>query len=200
MKLNRYTTLTILLATLIIIFGVVLYLFAGQRMFGAVIEPPKPLPDFTLSAEGGAVSLSQFRGRLVLLYFGYTNCPDICPTSLGSLGQALNLLDEKQAADVQVIFVSVDPQRDTPEKLANYARMFYPSFIGLTGTPEQIDVITKNMGVYYRLNEPDANGYYVVEHSSSILALDREGRLMAMWSFGQQPSEIASDLRILLRK
>ena len=200
LKPGRRIILTVLLAFLLVVMGALVYVFEGRRMFGAVIEPPKPMPDFTLMAEHGPVSLSQFKGKMVLIYFGYTNCPDICPTTLGSLAQALNLLSEKEASQVQVIFISVDPQRDTPEKLGGHARMFYPTFVGLTGTREQLDAITRSYGITYRLKEPNAKGYYVVEHSTSILALDRNGNLAALWSFGQQASEIASDLKNLLRR
>jgi protein SCO1/2 len=106
-----------------------------------------------------------------------------------------------QSAQVQVLFVSVDYRRDTPEKLFNYMQNFRPDFIGLVGTQAQIDQVTSDFGIYYQLNTPDAEtGAYSVDHTASILVLDREGRLVLLWANDQQPDEMAADLKILLRK
>jgi hypothetical protein len=135
---------------------------------------------------------------MVLLYFGYTSCPDVCPTSLAKLKAALSELSSEEVAQVQVIFISVDPQRDTLEKLAQYARVFGSDFIGASGTRSEIDLIAESFGVYYKINAPDAEGNYTVDHSSFIYVIDRQGYLVMNWTHETQPDEIRADLRYLL--
>jgi protein SCO1/2 len=200
MRINKRTLLSFLIAVLIIGAGVYVYFTFTPPMFGALIEPPVSRPNFTLASNQGLVSLSTFRGKLVVLYFGYTACPDVCPTSLANLRQAMGLLNSQQAGQVQVIFISVDWKRDTPEKLASYARAFHPSFIGLTGSQAEIDSVTRDFGIFYLLNEPDPTGYYSVDHTASTTVLDRQGNLVLQWPYGLQPSELASDLKVLLRR
>lgn len=169
--------------------------------YGAVIDPPKPMPDFTLQSPHGALKLSDFRGKYVALYFGYTFCPDICPTTLADLKLAVDTLDGQQAGGLQVIFISVDYKRDTPEKVDEYAKRFRSDFIGLGGSQAQIDQATRDFGIYYKLDDPDpATGSYAVEHTATILLLDRQGQLVTTWPYGQSPGEIASDLKIWLAK
>ncbi len=190
----------VVLAIIVLLIGAAVYEFAKPATFyGSRIEPPKPMPDFTLQSVSGPVTLSDFRGKYVVLYFGYTSCPDICPTISAALKAALNKLGLD--AQVQVIFVSVDYKRDTPEKVSNYMQNFRPDFIGLTGAQGEIDQVTQEFGIYYKLNDPDpATGAYLVDHTATILVLDRDGALVMTWSYDQQPNEIASDLQILLRK
>lgn len=166
---------------------------------GTVIEPPKPMPNFTLQSAKGPVSLSDFRGKMVVLFFGYTSCPDVCPTTLANLRQALNDLGEK-ASEAQVIFVAVDWQKDTPERVASYLSAFHPDFVGLSGAQEQIDAVTKDFGIFYQINPADENGYYTVDHTATILVLDREGRLMLTWPYGLTADELLEDLKVLARK
>ena len=185
---------------IVIVIGLAIYQFSQPVNFvGESISPPKAMPDFTLQSGQGAVTLSSFRGRLVVLYFGYTNCPDVCPLTLANLRQALDKLGDR-AKDVQVLFVSVDWKRDTPEKLASYAHAFRPDFIGLTGSQAQIDSVTKDFGIFYLLNLPDAKGYYSVDHTATVLVLDRQGALTLTWSNGTLPDAIASDLTRLLKQ
>jgi protein SCO1/2 len=155
------------------------------------------MPDFTLQSANGPVSLGDFRGQVVVLYFGYLTCPDVCPTTLAALREALNQLDAK-AQDVQVIFVSVDYGRDTPEKARDYATNFHPDFLGLAGSKEQIDVVTKDFGIYYMINPADENGFYTVDHTATVQVLNPTGELIMTWPYGIQPDEIASDLKVLL--
>jgi protein SCO1 len=168
---------------------------------GARIEPPKAMPDFTLQSVNGPVKLSDFRGKYVALYFGYTACPDICPTTLADLKTAIADLDERLASQVQVIFVSVDYKRDPPEKVDAYAKLFRADFIGLGGSQEQIDQATHDFGIYYKLDDPDpATGSYSVEHTAIVLLLNPKGELIVTWPYGQTANEIASDLQSLSRK
>ena len=196
----RRNLLILTIAVLIVMAGITIYILTPPQMFGALLDPPKPMQNFSLTSSQGPVTLKDFNGKLVLIFFGYTSCPDVCPTTLANLRQALNLLSTDLASQVQVIFVSVDPQRDTPEKLANYVHIFNPAFIGLTGTKEQIDTVTQNFGIFYNINPKDANGFYSVDHTATTNVLDRQGRLTVMWSNGTTSSEIASDLRNLLKK
>ncbi len=187
---------------------VVVLLLAGIAIFqynmpplihGSIIEPPKAMPDFTLQSAHGPVSLSDFRGKIVVLYFGYISCPDVCPTTLAGLRQALNNLG-KSADQVQVLFVSVDWKRDTPDKMASYVSAYRPDFIGLSGSQEQIDAVTRDFGIFYQLNPPDANGFYSVDHTASVQILDRQGNLIMTWPYGLSPADLLDDLKVLVRK
>jgi protein SCO1/2 len=182
------------------VLGVAIYQFTlPPQIHGSIIEPPKPMPDFTLQSARGPVSLSSLRGKIVVLYFGYTACPDVCPTTLANLRQALTDLGP-QADQVQVVLVSVDWKRDTPENLASYLSAFRPDFLGLTGSQAQIDAVTRDFGIYYKLNEPDAKGYFSVDHTATVQVLDREGNLILTWPYGQTPADLLDDLKVLVRK
>lgn len=187
--------------------GLVLLLLVGIGVFqltqppvlhGTVIEPPKPMPNFTLQSANGPVSLSNFQGRVVVLYFGYTSCPDVCPTTLANLRRAFGELGEKSSA-AQVLFVAVDWKKDTPERVASYLSAFDPRFIGLSGTEAQINAVTKDFGIFYQINAPDENGYYTVDHTATVLVLDREGRLMLTWPYGLSADEMLEDLKVVLK-
>lgn len=168
-------------------------------MNGSAIDPPVPVGDFSLQSGAGPVTLSQFRGKYVILYFGYTSCPDVCPTTLAALRESLSRLAER-AAEFQVIFVSVDPGRDSPEYASVYAGRFDPAFLGLSGTPAEIDAVARQLGIFYQLNPPDDSGFYTVDHTASTLVLDRQGNLALTWPYGLQPDQISDDMRALLKK
>lgn len=185
--------------TLLLLIGIGIFqLRQPPALRGTVIEPPKPMPNFTLQSVDGPVSLSDFRGKIVVLYFGYTSCPDVCPTTLANLRRALNDLGEK-AEEVQLVFVAVDWQKDTPERVASYLSAFHPSFVGLSGAQEQIDAVTKDFGIFYQINPPDENGYYTVDHTATTLVLDREGGLILTWRYGMTADEFLEDLKVLVR-
>ena len=185
---------------LLLVAGVVVWeLTRPPVLHGTLIEPPKPMPDFTLQSADGPVSLSDFRGKVVVLYFGYTSCPDVCPTTLANLRQAVNNLGAT-ADEVQVILVAVDWQKDTPERVASYLSAFHPDFVGLSGTQSQIDAVTKDFGIFYQINPPDENGYYTVDHTATTLVLNREGALMLTWPYGLTADEFLEDLKVLARK
>jgi protein SCO1/2 len=167
---------------------------------GLVLQSPKPAGDFTLTAAGDKpVSLSDYRGKLVVLYFGYTFCPDVCPTTLAEVTKAVQKLGKK-AEDVQVIMVTVDPERDTPERLAEYMAYFDPSFVGLSGTPEEIAAAATPFGIYYQKHEGTAATGYLVDHTATISVLDREGRVKLVWPFGTEGDAMAADLAHLLKE
>jgi protein SCO1 len=166
---------------------------------GSVLQSPLLEGGIVLRSAQGPVRLSDYAGRLVLLYFGYTSCPDVCPTSLAKLKVTLAELSDEERAQVQVIFVSVDPDRDTPERLEKYAHAFGADFIGASGTRSEIDLIAESLGVRYKINPPDADGNYSVDHSSLVYVIDRQGYLVMNWGHDLQPDEIRSDLRYLLQ-
>jgi len=147
--------------------------------------------DFTLQSDHGPVSLKDFRGKVVALYFGYMSCPDICPTSLWNLSQAMKELSPEQAQQVQGIFISVDPERDTPKAMGMFVKGFYPTFIGLTDEKEKVDKVVRQYGVVYqKVPLKDSAMGYVVDHSSVIYLIDRDGVLQQFIPHDTDPSLI----------
>lgn len=148
---------------------------------------------------GRAVTLETFRGKLVVLFFGYTHCPDVCPTTLSDMAEAFKLMPDGASDKVQVLFVSVDPERDTPEVLKAYVPYFHPTFLGLHGSPTQVAQAAKDFRIVYRRHvEPGASGY-LVDHSAGSYVLDGHGRLRLYLPFGHTPQDIAHDLLTLLK-
>lgn len=165
---------------------------------GTHLSPSMPATPFTLESADGPVSLADLEGRAVVLFFGYTGCPDVCPTTLLRLSNALNQLG-KERQDVQVVFVSVDPERDTPERASAYARAVDPAFIGLSGTPDQIADVAAKYGIYYAKAEGSEATGYLVDHSATVTVLDDRGRVELLWSPTVTAPEMAEDLDALLR-
>ena len=153
---------------------------------------------FTLESAQGEVSLSDFRGKVVLLYFGYTWCPDVCPTSLSMLAQALTQMSEAELEQVQGLFVSVDPARDTPDRLAEYTDYFHPKIIGATGSKEEVAEVAEQYGVAYRKVESDSASGYLVDHSSFTYIIGPDGDLVTRLGHGTPPGEILKAVRPLL--
>ena len=170
----------------------------AARWHGTRLDPPKPPAGFTLQSADGPVGLDDLKGHVVAMYFGYTFCPDHCPLTLSNLAAAVRLLG-RDADAVRVVMVSVDPERDTPEKTTRYARAFHPGFIGLTGSPEQIAEVARSYGIFYRKRPVESGAKYLIDHTVSILVLDRRGALSLIWPSGIEPDEIALDLRRLVR-
>ena len=166
-----------------------------------VVEPPKQLVDFEMpSNTGETVKLSDFRGKPVLLFFGYTHCPDYCPTTLGEFKQIKKQLGE-QGDDVAYVFVSVDGERDTPEVLNRYVTTFDPSFVGLQGTSANLQPIAKDYGLYAKKNtEAGSAAGYLVDHTVVTYLIDKQGQLRVFYPFGVQPSTIANDVETMLKE
>ncbi|MCB1943541.1 MAG: SCO family protein [Candidatus Accumulibacter sp.] len=154
-----------------------------------------PGGDFSLQGPQGTVALADFRGKVVLIYFGYTSCPDVCPTSLALLAQALSGLDAAEREQVQGIFVSLDPDRDSPAVLAQYAPFFHPAIVGLRGTPTQIATLAGQYGVSYRKQQANAEGQYTVDHSSETYLVNRHGKLSTRLPHASPASEILAAIR-----
>lgn len=174
--------------------------FAAPSFNGTVIQSPDPVADFTLTASTGErLSLSDLRGQVVLLYFGYTFCPDACPTTLDELKKVPAALGD-QADEVQVVMVTVDPRRDTPEVLREYLAYFDPSFLGLTGSEEEVLAAASPLGIYFAAHEGSPATGYLVDHTTSVLAIDKEGYLRLLYSFETPGEAIADDMRQLVRQ
>jgi protein SCO1/2 len=174
--------------------------FGAPSFHGTVIQSPDLAADFTLtSSTGQPLSLSDLRGKVVLLYFGYTFCPDACPTTLNELKKVPAGLGDR-ADEVQVVMVTVDPQRDTPEVLREYLSYFDPSFLGLTGTEEEVLAAATPLGIYFSAHEGSAASGYLVDHTTSVLAIDKEGYLRLLYSFETPGEDIAADMRHLVRQ
>ncbi len=157
-----------------------------------------PALQFTLTSDADqTVTQKNYLGRIVLLYFGYTNCPDVCPTTLADLGSVLRKIGPA-ANQVRVLFVSVDPARDTPALLKKYVNAFGPWFVGLTGNQQELLALTKRYRVAYRLGKPDAHGNYTVYHSSAVFIFDRQGKARLLTSLNDKPVAIQADLKRLL--
>lgn len=154
--------------------------------------------DFRLTGHDGQPrTLADFKGKVVAVFFGFTQCPDICPTSLAEIAEALKPLGAR-SDEVQVLFVSVDPERDTPELLAKYVPSFDPRFLGLTGTPEQIAQVTKDFKVFFQKVKGSTPGSYTIDHTAGTYVFDRTGKLRLFVKHGQGPEALTQDLTTLL--
>ena len=169
---------------------------AAPHLKAGSFEPPRAAPDFVLAGSDGApVQLSKLHGKVVLMSFGYTHCPAVCPTTLATLAAARRSLG-KDAAAVQVVFVTVDPERDDAPRMKQYVAAFDPSFLGATGKPEALAAVRRSYGVVAR-KVPLGDGYGV-DHSSSIFLIDRAGKLRAQMPYGHAPGDFVHDVRLLL--
>ena len=146
--------------------------------------------------DGRARSLDDFRGKVVVVSFGFTHCPDVCPTALADLAAAMKLLGP-DAREVQVLFVTVDPKRNTEELMRQYVPAFHPDFLGLRGDAAATTRVTKAFHVYAS-ERAGRDGDYTVDHSAQIFVLDRQGKVRVLFSPGTPPASMASDLRVLL--
>jgi len=166
----------------------------------AYVEPYPPAPEIELKKMDGSVfRLSDQRGKIVLIFFGYTSCPDVCPTTLAELKLAVDKLGDN-ADLVKVLFVTVDPERDTPERIQGYADHFNPKFIGLTGSLEQLENIWSGYGVFREVvpAEGSVSGYSV-DHTARILLVDMDGNLRLLFGFQAPVDDIVHDIKLLLK-
>ncbi len=171
---------------------------ANAQFKGGAFEPPRPAPDFVLKSSSGTdFRLSQHKGKIVTLGFGYTFCPDVCPTTLADLALVRKKLGQT-GRDLQVVYITVDPERDTVARLRTYLEAFDKTFIGATGTPEQLSQIQKQYGVSTkRQTFENSKAAYLVHHSAAVYLIDRSGDLRVAWPFGTTVDAMVDDVKLL---
>ncbi len=197
-KLKPLRTLLILTAFLMLGMAAAFY-FRPQPIDQRIALGEQLGGDFQLQTADGAISLKDFSGKAVIFYLGYTNCPDVCPTGLAILSQGIHALSPEEQAQVTGIFMSVDPERDSVEKLKQYAGFFHPNIIGATGSREEIDRVVKRYGGFYRIGEEtDSKAGYAVDHSSRLYLIDRNGVLVSTLMHSSSPAEVTAGLRAIL--
>lgn len=195
-----------LIAVLAVIGGAVL----GNKLLSPPPEPPeisgiylpqaRTLPEFELVHQTGQpLTRQDLTGHWTLVYFGYTYCPDACPLTLAQLNSVDRQLKERQADQgIQYLLISVDPRRDTPERLAEYTQFFNPAFQGATGETEQLAQLAQAVGVFYRVPEnPENPDYYLVDHSSTVLVINPDGALQAIFTPPQQPDAMSNEFELI---
>lgn len=172
----------------------------AEALKAGVFAPPRAAPALALAASNGApFKLADYRGKVVILEFGYTQCAAVCPTTLATLAQARTLLGA-DAGRVQVLFVTVDPARDDAARLRAWLAQFDKSFIGLTGSARQVDAVLKAYGITARKLPIAGSADYGMDHSAYIYFIDRKGMLRALMPFGRPAADVAHDARMLLRE
>ncbi|UCV09717.1 SCO family protein [Dechloromonas denitrificans] len=189
---------------LIAIAALLAALILGLAFFWSPELPERPLPmaalppggDFTLQSSTGPVSLKDYRGKVVLVYFGYTYCPDICPTALAATADGLKQLTAEELTRVAMLFISVDPERDSPARLKDYVEFFHPNIVGVTGSSESLAEIAKRYGVFYARQKVETAGDgYVVDHTSDTYVVGPDGRLLSKISHASPPDQVAAEIR-----
>ena len=189
---------------LVFIAGALAVMVLGLALFWQPEMPERLLPksalpvaaDFMLQSADGPVSLKDYRGKLVLIYFGYTYCPDVCPTSLAATAEGLKMLKPEELAKVAMLFVSVDPERDTPARLKEYAEFFHPVIVGATGAPEVLAQIAKQYGVFYARQKIETAGDgYVVDHTSETYMVSPDGHLVGKIAHATPPDQVVAEIR-----
>lgn len=191
-----------------LILGLALML-VGWRVFeiarpyayqGSLIDPPPPAADFTLTDQNGnSFKLSDQRGKVVLIFFGYTNCPDVCPVTLSQFKQVRQKLGDN-ANDVRFVFITVDSERDTSGKLNKFLANFDPSIIGLTGDQAALDAVYKSYGVAHEKVDVGSAAGYLVNHTAITYAIDKHGDWRLTYPFGIETDKIVQDLNHLVQE
>lgn len=165
------------------------------------VQPYPAAPEIELTrSDGSRFRLSEMRGEIVLLFFGYTSCPDVCPATMAELRQALSELKQPEAARVKVVFVTVDPERDTPERVQEYVSRFDPAFIGLGGAPEELEKVWAKYGVYREIAEAQSAAGYIVNHTARVTMIDPQGNMRVSFGFGTPVEDIVHDLKLMLKQ
>ena len=173
---------------------------ADARLKSGAFEPPRMAPELNLAgSDGKDLKLERYRGKVVALGFGYSNCPEVCPTTLSRLAKARRSLGDA-ARDLQVVYVTVDPERDNAKRLREFLANFDGTFIGGTGTPTQLTKVYRDYGVTAVKHAGTNPHVYGVEHSAFVYLIDRAGRLRAMVPYGEGPEDVAHDVALLLKQ
>ncbi len=200
---SRWLTLAIALGAVALVVALGSWLVTRMRapeLHGTVLQAPDAISDVTLiGTDNQPVRLSDLQGKWAALYFGYTFCPDVCPTTLADLDAMVEQLGNR-ADDIQVAFVSIDPARDTPERMAQYLAYFNPSFLGLTGDAQSINAAATQFGVFYEAREVEGASGYLMDHTSTVVLVDPEGRARMVFPYGVSGKDMADDVRYMMRR
>lgn len=179
---------------------VVVFFRKPYEYHGTTITPPLLLSKFSLQTKNNEpVQLTDFKGKIVLLFFGYTSCPDVCPITLGTFKQVHERLGEG-AQNVRFVMVTADPERDTPDKVAAYAARFNPEFIGLSGSLTDLQNVWKELGVFVEKQETESAAGYLVSHTTHVYVLDQNGSLIMTLPYGTSAIDMANDVNQLLKQ
>ena len=167
---------------------------------GSLIDPPVAAPQFELTdVDGQSFHLSDVDGQVVIMFFGYTSCPDVCPVTLSDFLRIRSQLGN-QAKNVSFVFITVDPERDTPERMKKYLTNFDPEIIGLTGERSDLEPVWSSYGVYEAMVEGGSEDNYLVDHSSRIYVINADGNLLLTYLFGTENKVITEDVRHLVSR
>ena len=196
MKYSRsLLTLVAVIVVAFVVIGVRVVIWSGHGGDGGHLAPAIGGP-FTLTDQTGkTVSDTDFRGRYMLIFFGYTYCPDVCPTTLSTIASALDKLDPVLVKKVVPIFVTVDPERDTPEVMKTYVEAFGPTIQGLTGSPDDIAKVAREFKVYAAKVKGDSPGQYTMDHSAILYLMGPDGRFMAHFTHGVSVDDLVAGLK-----
>ena len=182
-----------------LVLATVLLAACGDSDTGERVPAARPAGgDFVLQSAAGPLDTKALRGNVLLVYFGYVNCPDICPVSMAAGAAALNALNAEERAKTRMIMVSVDPERDTPAKLKEYVAYFHPAMVGAVGTAAETAAIAKSFGVGYVRQATRPDGGYAVDHSSVTYVIGPDGKLADMLPLGVTTDKVVATVRKLL--
>jgi len=188
---------------MILIVGAAVLLFGKPASFrGTTYSAPYPVASeiALVRSDGSNFQLSKMRGNVVLLFFGYTSCPDVCPTTMAELKVALTELDAKSAAQVKVLFVTVDPQHDTPQLVQAYVERFNPLFIGLSGSQAELEPIWQSYGIYREIVPDSSAAGYTVNHTARVTMIDQQGNMRVSYGLDTPVEDIVYDLNLILKQ
>lgn len=190
------------LLLLIAIITVVLLFGKPDQFLGTYYVEPFPVAgEIDLArADGSVFKLSEERGSIVLLFFGYTSCPDVCPTTLAEMKLAVEALKPAEADQIKVVFVTVDPERDTPERVQEYVDHFSTSFIGLSGEESELTKVWSDYGIFREKVDSESATGYLVNHTARILLIDRNGDLRISFPYDAPVEDIIHDLKLVLKE
>lgn len=198
MKINRIHLSVFLLLCLVAVMAILPILAMRDRS-----TPANPMYEhlggnFELQSLNGPVQLADYQGKAVMLFFGFTHCPDICPTSMAVMRQVFAALPEQQRDQVQGVFISVDPDRDDVQRLHDYTQFFDPRIVGITGTKAEIDAVTRQYAASYHFEESDSAMGYMVQHTARTYVIDRNGRIHDLISHEAPYTELLAAVRNVL--
>jgi len=198
MKNSNFWSLIIIILVIGVFFG---FIYEKPYTYrGSLIDPAVEAPDFTLkSSQGGEYHLKSRSGNYILIFFGYTYCPDVCPATLFEMRQIKQKLNDK-ADNIDFVFITVDPDRDIQEQLSKYLASFDESFYGLTGSTEELTKVWKDYGVYREIQPVDNFSGYLVDHTSRLYLINSNNELLMTYLFETSLEDIVSDLNYLMKK